>query len=170
MNLQIQNTIRRLSSQRKNKLKLVDIYCSAICDKIDSPGSWAAVLICGNAKKNIQGSFPRTNLNRLNLISIISSVGQLKEPCEVVIYFNSDYVFNSINNGDIIKWKQDNWKLKNGGLVQNEDIWRMLLIQIKAKKHKVKFRKVNIDDKNYLDSLKNAKIELNKYLENDIYS
>lgn len=150
-------------------MKTVEIYCACISNSINSPGAWAAILKYGNAKKEISGSFPNTDINRLNLVAIISSIGTLKESCDIIIYIDSDYVFDAINSKAIITWKNNDWKDNNNNLILNEDIWRMLLIQTKVKKHNIRFRKVNIKDNIFLYAKNNAKIELDKYLQNDIY-
>ena len=72
----------------------------------------------------------------MELISVITALEALKEPCEVELYSDSQYVTNAINLGWLDSWRRMGWKRK-GGDVKNPDLWIRLVPLIE--KHKVKF-------------------------------
>jgi ribonuclease HI len=49
----------------------------------------------------------------------------LKEPCEVELFTDSQYIANAINESWLLGWKEKNWKRK-GGELKNIDLWQKL--------------------------------------------
>ena len=49
----------------------------------------------------------------------------MKEPCEVALYTDSQYLCNAINKGWLKGWKAKGWKRKEGEL-KNPDLWQRL--------------------------------------------
>ena len=72
----------------------------------------------------------------MELISVISALEALKEPCEVKLYTDSQYVANAVNLGWLNSWKNKGWK-KKGGEVKNPDLWVKLVPLIET--HNVTF-------------------------------
>jgi len=117
-------------------MKKVQIYTDGACSGNPGPGGWGAILIYGDAKKEISGGEASTTNNRMELISVITALETLKEPCEVELFTDSQYVANAINLGWLVSWQRMGWKRK-GGDVKNPDLWIKLVPLIQ--KHKVKF-------------------------------
>jgi len=66
-----------------------------------------------------------TTNNRMELISVLTALAALREPCEVELFTDSQYVANAINLGWLESWKKKDWKRK-GGEVKNLDLWLKL--------------------------------------------
>ena len=117
-------------------MKKVTIYTDGACSGNPGPGGWGAILMYGEAKKEISGGEVSTTNNRMELISVISALQALREPCEVELYTDSQYVSNAINMGWLDSWRRMGWKRK-GGEVKNPDLWIKLVPLLE--KHKVTF-------------------------------
>jgi len=117
-------------------MKKVTIYTDGACSGNPGPGGWGAVLMYGEAKKELSGGEISTTNNRMELISVISALEALKEPCEVELFTDSQYVANAINLGWLDSWQRKGWKRK-GGEVKNPDLWVKLVPLLE--KHNVTF-------------------------------
>jgi len=117
-------------------MKKVQIYTDGACSGNPGPGGWGVILIYGSKKKELSGGELSTTNNRMELISVISALEALLEPCEVTLYTDSQYVANAINLGWLESWKNKGWKRK-GGEVKNLDLWIRLVPLLET--HKVSF-------------------------------
>lgn len=120
--------------------KAVDIYTDGACSRNPGPGGWAAILSYGGRKKEISGGMHHTTNNRMELFAVISALGVLKEPCDVVVHSDSTYVVDAFAKQWIESWQKRGWKTSDNKPVENQDLWRLLLLTIK--KHNVRFIKV----------------------------
>jgi len=93
-------------------------------------GGYCAILKYGDAQKIIKGGEPDTTNNRMELKAVIEGLKAIKEPCEVVITSDSNYVIKAING-----WL-DNWIKKDFKKVKNIDLWKKY-IEV-SKPHKIK--------------------------------
>ena len=107
-------------------MKKVQIYTDGACSGNPGPGGWGAILIYGGAKKELSGGEAKTTNNRMELISVISALEALREPCEVELYTDSLYVANAVNLGWLESWEKRGWRRK-GGEVKNPDLWQKLV-------------------------------------------
>ena len=71
------------------------------------------------------GSEPRTTNNRMELRAAIEGLRALKEPCEVQITTDSEYLKNGITKW-VHRWKQNGWKTAAKQPVVNQDLWEDL--------------------------------------------
>ena len=117
-------------------MKKVQIYTDGACSGNPGPGGWGAILIYGDIKKELSGGEAATTNNRMELISVISALTTLREPCEVELYTDSQYVVNTVNLGWLDSWKNRGWTRK-GGDVKNLDLWVKLVPLLET--HKVRF-------------------------------
>ena len=117
-------------------MKKVTIYTDGACSGNPGPGGWGAILQFNGVEKELSGGEKETTNNRMELTGVISALLALKEPCEIELYTDSQYISNAINKGWLAGWKNKNWKRK-GGELKNIDLWQRLdeLLGI----HKVKF-------------------------------
>ena len=125
-----------MADERKN----VKIYTDGACSGNPGPGGWAAILEFGPYKKELSGYMAGTTNNRMELFAAISGLGALKEPCNVTLYSDSNYLVQAFNDHWIENWKTKGWKTSNGTPVENQDLWFILNTQ--TKKHNVTFVKV----------------------------
>lgn len=128
-------------------MKEVIIYTDGSCLMNPGIGGWAGVLIYNNVEKRICGAEPNTTNNRMELMAMIKSLQQLREPCEVYLHSDSAYIINAFNNNWIADWKHKNWKNSQKKEVLNKDLW-IILDQL-SNYHKVHYIKVkgHSDDK-----------------------
>ena len=117
-------------------MKKVTIYTDGACSGNPGPGGWGAILMYGKKEKELSGGEPSTTNNRMELTSVISALEALKEPCEVKLYTDSQYVANAVNLGWLETWRNKGWKRK-GGEVKNPDLWMKLVPLLET--HKVTF-------------------------------
>lgn len=119
-------------------MRTVDIFTDGACDPHGNrQGGWACILIYPShknivAEKVLQGFEKDSTNNRMELTAVIEGLKALKEPCEVNIYSDSQYVCKAFNDNWI-----SNWVLRNWAEVKNVDLWKTLLEL--TKKHAVKF-------------------------------
>ena len=76
----------------------------------------------------------------MELLAAISGLGALKEPCDVTLYSDSNYLVQAFNDHWLDGWQRKNWKKSDGQPVENQDLWMILLLQ--TRKHHVRFVKV----------------------------
>ncbi len=76
--------------------KPVTIHTDGGCDGNPGPGGWAAVLRFGEHVRELTGGEPATTNNRMELQAAISALTALKEPCDVTIFTNSEYLRGGI--------------------------------------------------------------------------
>ena len=120
--------------------KKVNIYTDGACSGNPGPGGWGCILEFGPHKKELSGFMEGTTNNRMELFAAISGLGALKEPCDVTLYSDSNYLVQAFNDHWIDGWKRRGWKTSNGTPVENQDLWAILLLQ--TRKHNVRFVKV----------------------------
>ena len=126
-------------TEEDNK-KLVRLYTDGACSGNPGPGGWAAILKFGPHQKEISGNMSHTTNNRMELFAVISGLGALKQSCKVEVYSDSTYVVNAFNQNWIEGWLKRGWKTSDNKPVENQDLWRLLLITMR--KHDVSFHKV----------------------------
>lgn len=118
-------------------MKKVLIYTDGACSGNPGPGGWAAILRYGKSEKEISGAEAQSTNNRMEMTAAIEALSILKEPCEVTLSTDSQYIVNAINKGWLESWKQKGWKRK-GGEIKNIDLW--LRFSDLLDKHKVTLR------------------------------
>ena len=121
-------------------MKKVTIYTDGACSGNPGPGGWGAVLMYGEAKKEISGAKKETTNNEMEITAVLEALKILKEPCEVDLYSDSAYVVNTFEKGWIDNWVKSGWKTASKDPVKNVELWKELLELMK--KHDVTFHKV----------------------------
>ena len=106
-------------------MKKVTIYTDGGCQGNPGVGGWAAILAYGDLRKEISGGEPATTNNRMELRASIEALSSLKEPCEVEIVTDSQYLRQGVTSW-IHGWKCNGWKTRNKEPVKNSDLWRKL--------------------------------------------
>ena len=106
-------------------MKKVCIYTDGACSGNPGPGGWAAILSCMGREKELSGGERETTNNRMELRAVIEALSALKEPCEVELWTDSQYIARAINEGWLAGWKRRGWGRKEGGL-KNPELWQRL--------------------------------------------
>ena len=105
-------------------MKKVSLITDGSCLGNPGPGGWACLLRFGGVKKEFFGFDPHTTNNRMELMAPIQGLLALKEPCEVEITTDSEYVLHGMTKW-IINWKRRHWWRKHAP-VRNADLWMEL--------------------------------------------
>lgn len=121
-------------------MKEIDIYTDGACSGNPGPGGWGVVLMYQENKKELSGYQPETTNNRMELFAAIQGLSALKESCAVNLYSDSSYLVNAFEKHWIEKWQRNGWKTSTKSPVENQDLWKLLLIHVR--KHQVRFIKV----------------------------
>ncbi len=135
-------------------MKQVELITDGACSGNPGPGGWAAVLRFGDLKKEIWGAEPLTTNNRMELRAAVEGLKLLKEPCQVTITTDSEYVRKGITEW-IHGWKRNNWRTKDKKPVKNQDLWENLDEQVSRHQAVWKWTKGHADhpDNNRCDEL-----------------
>ena len=122
-------------------MKQVEVYTDGACSGNPGPGGWGAVLRYRfNGKvyeKELSGGDASTTNNRMELTACIEALSALKEPCEVTLTTDSQYVVNGMTKGWASSWQKNGWIKSDKKPAQNPDLWEKLLEL--SKQHKLTF-------------------------------
>ena len=105
--------------------KHVQLITDGACLGNPGPGGWACILRFGEKKKEMFGSEPHTTNNRMEITAAIEGLKVLREPCEVEVVTDSEYLKNGITTW-IKGWKRNGWKTAAKKPVVNQDLWMIL--------------------------------------------
>jgi ribonuclease HI len=106
-------------------MKKVRLFTDGACHGNPGPGGWACLLRYNDRTKEIWGSEPHTTNNRMELTAAVQGLAALKEPCEVEVTTDSQYLKNGITSW-IQKWKYNGWRTAEKKPVLNQDLWQAL--------------------------------------------
>ena len=121
-------------------MRKVEIYTDGACSGNPGNGGYCAILMYKGAEKVVSGAELETTNNRMELLAVIKGLEALKEPCEVDLYSDSQYVVDAFIKGWITDWQARGWRTSSKAEVKNVDLWQDLL-KLTAE-HKVNFIKV----------------------------
>jgi ribonuclease HI len=108
-------------------VKKVTIYTDGGCSPNPGPGGYGIVLIFGEQRRELSGGYRSTTNNRMELTAAIRGLQALKEPCDVTLFSDSQYVVNGISKGWALKWKSKGWIKADKRPAENTDLWEDLL-------------------------------------------
>lgn len=109
----------------EKKRKHVIIYTDGACSGNPGPGGYGALLIYGGKEKEISGGEENTTNNRMELMAAIVALESLKEPCDVDLTTDSNYVRDGMMTW-LKDWKRRGWKTADKKPVKNQDLWERL--------------------------------------------
>lgn len=104
----------------------VVIHTDGSCLGNPGPGGWAAVLVCGDKRKELSGGYRSTTNNRMELMAVIEALSALKESCAVELHSDSQYFLHALTKGWLKNWKKNGWKTAAKKPVKNRDLWMRL--------------------------------------------
>ena len=106
-------------------MKRVEIFTDGACRGNPGPGGWGVLLRYRGSERHLYGGEPETTNNRMELRAAIEGLRALKEPCEVSLTTDSEYVRNGISSW-MDNWKKRDWKTAGRKPVKNRDLWQAL--------------------------------------------
>ncbi|MEA9390702.1 ribonuclease HI [Acerihabitans sp. TG2] len=111
--------------------KQVEIFTDGSCLGNPGPGGYGAILRYKQHEKIFSAGYRLTTNNRMELMAAIVALEALKDPCEVVISTDSQYVRQGITKW-IHNWKKRGWKTTDKKPVKNVDLWQRLDLAIQT--------------------------------------
>ena len=119
-------------------MKQVVLISDGACVGNPGPGGWAYILRHGEHSAECSGGVSDTTNNRMEITATIKGLKALKEPCEVLLISDSQYLLNGVRSWRFA-WRANGWmrKPKQGQKrpVLNADLWQEL--DTLADKHKI---------------------------------
>lgn len=106
-------------------MKKVELFTDGACKGNPGPGGWGVLMRYGSQEKSLCGGEPDTTNNRMELMAAIEGLKALKQPCEVLLTTDSQYVRQGITSW-LANWKKNGWKTASKQPVKNADLWRAL--------------------------------------------
>ena len=101
-------------------------------------GGYGAVIMQGTQRKELSAGYFETTNNRMELMACIVALKELKPNSDVVIFSDSKYIVDAINNGTAARWRANRWLKSDRKRIANVDLWKELLTL--CDKHNVDFR------------------------------
>ncbi|MCL4878220.1 MAG: ribonuclease HI [Anaerolineae bacterium] len=117
-------------------MKQVTIYTDGSCKNNPGPGGWAAILVYGEHEKELEGGDSYTTNNQMELTAAIKALEAIKEPCEVELFTDSEYLVKGMTEW-LDGWKRKSWRTRRNEEVRNKQLWQQL--DRIASKHQVKW-------------------------------
>lgn len=115
----------------------VIIYTDGACIGNPGKGGYGFILRYKGHYKEGFGGFSETTNNRMELLAVIHSLEALKRKSDVMLYTDSQYIRNAIEEGWLEKWQRTHWKTSNKKDVKNRDLWEILIPLLEV--HNVRF-------------------------------
>lgn len=141
-------------------MKRIEIFTDGACRGNPGPGGWGALLRYGDHERELFGGEPDTTNNRMELMAAIRALETLREPCDVDLTTDSEYVRKGISEW-LPAWKARNWKTSDRKPVKNADLWQQL--EQAAARHTVRWHWVKghsgHDENERADQLANRGID-----------
>ena len=85
-------------------------------------GGWACIIKHGTRESVLTGSEPQSTNNRMEMIAALRGLQALKEPCEVEVLTDSEYLHRGMTQL-VAKWKVNGWRASSGKPVLNRELW-----------------------------------------------
>ncbi|KJY88549.1 ribonuclease H [Vibrio neptunius] len=117
--------------------KQVEIFTDGSCLGNPGPGGYGIVLRYKQVEKTLSKGYTLTTNNRMEMMATIVALQTLKEPCDVILTTDSQYVRQGITQW-IHNWKKRNWKTSDKKPVKNADLWKAL--DAETGRHKIDWR------------------------------
>ena len=106
-------------------MKTVIIYTDGACRGNPGPGGWGVLIKYCESSKQLYGGDVSTTNNKMELTAAIMALKEIKEPCKIILYTDSKYVLQGIEEW-IHNWKKRGWRGANKKPVKNIELWKEL--------------------------------------------
>jgi len=118
-------------------MSAIEIFTDGACRGNPGPGGWGVLLRAGKHEKELCGGELHTTNNRMEMTAVIKGLLALKNPSNVVLTTDSQYVRKGITEW-IDAWKSRGWKTSAKKPVKNVDLWQE--IDALAAQHTIEWR------------------------------
>ena len=120
------------------------VYTDGACSVSKQLGGYAAIAKYESQQIVIHGSKEKATNNEMELLAVVSIMRLLvrfiKPNDTVIIYSDSAYVVNAMQNKWYIGWQNNGWKTADRKDVRNKKLWQELISY--CKKNNIIFAKV----------------------------
>lgn len=106
---------------QKSNTKQVTLYSDGSCLGNPGAGGYGGILEYNGHEKRYSGGHPHTTNNQMEILAVIEGLKLLKEPCQVEVVTDSNYVARAINEW-LVGWIKSNFKGK-----KNVELWKEYL-------------------------------------------
>jgi ribonuclease HI len=106
-------------------LKQIEIFTDGACKGNPGPGGWGALLRYKGQEKTLKGAEANTTNNRMELMGAIQALQSVREPCEITLTTDSQYVRKGVTEW-MAGWKRNGWRTADKKPVKNQDLWQAL--------------------------------------------
>ncbi|HJW42479.1 MAG TPA: ribonuclease HI [Rhizomicrobium sp.] len=121
----------------------VEIFTDGACSGNPGPGGWGAILRSNGVEKELSGGDHATTNNRMEMMAAIQGLAALKVSSVVTLYSDSRYLIDGATQW-LAKWKKNGWKTSDKKPVKNDDLWRLL--EVEMARHDMQWRWVRGHD------------------------
>lgn len=115
-------------------MKKVELFTDGACRGNPGPGGWGALLRYNGTERELKGAAAESTNNRMEMTAAIEGLKALKEPCDVTLTTDSEYLRKGITEW-IENWKKKGWKTAAKKPVKNQDLWQAL--DSEAQRHQI---------------------------------
>lgn len=119
--------------------KEIEIYVDGSSLGNPGPGGWAVIILEKDKEIILTGGCSQATNNQMEIRAVIEALSYFKEPRQIKIYTDSEYVVKGLTEW-LPKWKKRGFKTSDGKPVKNKELWEML--DRLTNFHKVTFEKV----------------------------
>jgi ribonuclease HI len=120
-------TPRRMAADRKRARKQVKLFTDGACSGNPGPGGYGAILEFGAHRRELSGGYRRTTNNRMELLAVVRGLEALKEPCDVAVLSDSQYIVDAVKQDWLARWRENGWVTADKKPVKNVDLWAKLI-------------------------------------------
>lgn len=117
-------------------MEKVKIYTDGACKGNPGPGGYGCIIVQNGKTQELKGGNKSTTNNIMEMTAIIVALQHLKEPCEVELTTDSQYVVKGMTEW-INGWIRKNWVTASKQPVKNKDLW--LELKQLNDRHKIKW-------------------------------
>ena len=90
-------------------MKQIEIFTDGACKGNPGPGGWGALLRYQGTEKSLKGAEANTTNNRMELMAAICALQAVREPCEITLTTDSQYVRKGVTEW-MAGWKRNGWR------------------------------------------------------------
>ncbi len=103
-------------------MKKVEIFTDGACRGNPGPGGYGSIIRIKGKTEELRGSAEKTTNNIMELTAAVVALNQLKDPCEVVLTSDSQYLVKGMTEW-INGWIRKGWINSSKQPVKNKELW-----------------------------------------------
>ncbi|MBI3794296.1 MAG: ribonuclease HI [Nitrospinae bacterium] len=100
----------------------VEIFSDGSCLGNPGPGGWGSIIKTNGSEAELVGGKKQTTNNEMELSGIIEALKSLKNPSEVTVTTDSQYVVKGMTEW-MKGWTRNGWKTVSKQPVKNREFW-----------------------------------------------